>query len=411
MKKIKTGFMACLLILSLLATGCQKLPDVGSAEITPSEWQLILDSSKSTTLNVYTDMTDSASKAWFESVMVPYMKETLGVDVRLNALNTNAMLAKLKGEKTNEISMGTADMLILSKKGFKAFKSANVLYGPFSNKLPNAATNQSADSYENSWCDGVTTENMATNLGKNQLVFYYDEDKTPTPPTTLNDLKTYIKAHPGKFAIPSLDTQEGQAFVNTLAASLCDQKKLYETNMTPDQMNQFYAPVAAFLNEIRPSLYTQAKTPIRSAVEMDKLFMSGTIDFSLSLDQNKAVKMIKENKFPDGAKAYILSSGTSGFNFYGAIPFNSANKSGAMAVLNEMLSGTIQGNKYDSKNWGNLPSVDPMKMDKESSALITKVVVKRSALKESDLSAARLPQVPSDKAYQLVVFLKGLGYQ
>lgn len=411
MKRMKTVFVAFVLIIGLLATGCQKLPDVGSAEITPNEWQLILDSSKNTTLNVYLDMTDSASKAWLESVMVPYMKDALGVEVRLNALNTTNMIATLKNQKTNEISMGSADMLLLSKRGFNQLKAAGVLYGPFTNKLPNAANNQSADSYENSWFDGAKIENTAVNLGKNQLVFYYDEDKMPTPPTTLNDLKNYIKANPGKFVLPSLDTQEGQAFVYTLAASLCDQKKLYETTMTPAQLNQFFAPVVAFLNEIKPALYMQGANPPRNIAEVDKLFMAGTVDFSVSLDQNKAVRMIKENKFPDGAKAYVLSSGTTGFNFYGVIPFNSANKSGAMAVLNEMLSGTIQGSKYDSKNWGNLPSVDPMKMDKDSSALITKVIVKRSGLKESDLSAARLPQVPNDKAYQLIVFLKGLGYQ
>lgn len=395
----------------LALTGCQKLPEVGTAEITPAEWQLILESSQKTTLNLYTDLSSTTALNWLKTSMVPHMEEALGVRVNIITLNLGELKEKLKNEKINEVTIGSADLLIMSKTGFKQLKEGGLLYGPFSNKLPNAAMNQASDSYENANFDGVATEHMAVALGKNQLVLFYDEDQMETPPQTLSEFKAYINANPGKVALPSLDSQEGQVFVQTLAASLCDQKQLYEKTLTPAQMNALFGPVAGFLNEVKPNLYNQGQTPPANATEMDKLFKAGQISFSMSMDQNRAVTMTKEEKMPDGAKASVLASGTTGIVYYGLIPFNSANKSGAMAVLNEWLSGEIQGNKYDPKNWGDLPSVDPMRMEKTESEKITKVVVKRSALKEADLSAARLPQVPSDKAYQLIVYLKGLGFK
>lgn len=407
-KKIK--WLAICLVAALGMTACAPLPEVGTADVSPSEWQLMLDSSKNTTLNVYHDYTDPVAKAWMESSMVPYMETTLGVKVILNTLNYSELLATLKDEKLNEISLGKADLIILTKKGFADLKNAEVLYGPFTNKLPNSAMNQVAESYENTWVDGTSIDNMAVQLGKNQLVLFYDEDTLEQPPASLSDLKAYIKANPGKFTFPSLDTSEGQAFVNTLAATLCDQKKLYETNLKPAELNALFSPVAAFLKEIKPYMYMEGKSRPKDVSELDKLFKGGEVAFSMSLNQNKVNQMVKDEKFPDGAKAYVLSSGTTGFGQYAVIPFNSSNKSGAMTVLNELLSGEMQGDKYDSKNWGNLPSVDPMKMEKTEADKILKITVKRTAVKEADLSAARLPQVPNDKAYQLVVFLKGMGY-
>lgn len=389
-----------------LLTGCTKPPEVGTADVTPSEWQLILDSSEKTTINVYHDYTDQTAKTWLDVVMVPYIEETLGVKIVLNTLDYNGLLAKLKDEKMNEIDSGSADIVLLTKKGFGQLKDAGVLYGPFANKLPNAAMNQVSDSYETTWLDGKPIDDMAVQLGKNQLVFFYNEDIMEKPPGSLSELKDYIKANPEKFTFPSLDTAEGQAFVNTLAASLCDQKKLYETNLSVEQQKALFAPVAAFLKEIRPYMWSGGNGLPKSTVEMDRLFKEGQISFSMSLDQNKAPAMIKEEKMPDGAKAFVLNSGTTGFGQYAVIPFNSMNKSGAMAMINELLGGPMQGSKYNPKNWGNLPSVDPMKMEKTMSTEITKATVKRNSLKESDLSAVRLPQVPSDKAYQLVVYLK-----
>lgn len=411
MKINKTKWIGLGLALMLTLTGCQKLPEVGTAEITPAEWQLILESTQKTNLNLYTDLSNTMALSWLKSNMVPHMETTLGVKINVITLNFAELRDKLKAEKTNEVTIGSADLLVMSKTGFKQLKEAGLLYGPYSNKLPNAAMNQASDSYENANFDGTTSDHLAVALGKNQLVLFYDEDQMETPPQTLSEFKAYIQANPGKVALPSLDSQEGQAFVQTLAASLCDQKMLYEKTLDAAQMNALFAPVGNFLKDIKPNLYAQGQTPPANATELDKLFKAGQVSFSMSMDQNRATTMTKEEKMPDGAKALVLSSGTTGTVYYGLIPFNSANKSGAMAVLNEWLSGEVQGDKYDPKNWGDLPSVDPMRMEKTESEKITKIVVKRSALKEADLSAARLPQLPNDKAYQLIVYLKGLGYK
>lgn len=405
MKKKLMWLMLLLGTLTMLSA-CKELPNVGSAEVTPNEWQLILDSSKKTTLNVYHDYKDKLATTWMDTVMVPYMEEQLGVKVILNPLNVDEYLKKLKNEKVNEVAIGNADLFILTESGFAKLKDAGVLYGPFKNKLPNVSLNQVGESYELSWLDGKPIDNLAVQIGKNQLTLFFDEDQMETPPLTIQELRTYVKANPGKFTFPSLSTPEGKAFVATLAASLCDQKKLYEGKLSVADQERLYAPVLTYLRDIQPAMWMQGKQLPKSTTEMDTLFKGGQIAFSMGLNQNWATTMIKEEKYPDGAKAFIFTTGTTGYGQYVAIPFNSANKSGAMAVVNELLGGEMQGSKYNPKSWGNLPSVDPMKMEKTESAKITKAGVKRNALKEEELAAARLPQVPSDKLTVLVNYLK-----
>ncbi len=404
---IKKAKWALLLLGTMaLLTACQELPDVGTADVTPNEWQLILDSSEKTTLNVYHDYKDKLATTWMETIMIPHMEETLGVKVVLSPLDVNTYLNQLKTEKVNEVAIGSADLLILTQSGFAKLKDANVLYGPFQNKLPNVSLNQVGESYEMTWLDGKPIDDLAVQIGKNQLTLFYDENVMEEPPLSVQELRTYIKDNPGKFTFPSMSTPEGKAFVGTLAATLCDQKKLYESNLSAADQAKLFAPVATYLKDIQPFMWMQGKQLPKTTLEMDQLFKSGQIGFSMSLNQNWATNMIKEEKYPDGAKAFILSTGTTGYGQYAVIPFNSANKSGAMAVVNEILSGEMQGSKYNPKNWGNLPSVDPMKMEKTESAKVTKVTVKRNALKEEDLAAARLPQIPSDKMTQLVSYLK-----
>lgn len=405
MKK-KVIWLALLIGTLTMLTACKELPEVGSADVTPNEWQLILDSSEKTTLNVYHDYKDKLAITWMDSIMTPYVQEQLGIKVVLNPLNVDEYLKKLKTEKINEVAIGNADLFILTESGFAKLKDAGVLYGPFKNKLPNVSLNQVGESYEMMWLDGKPIDNLAVQIGKNQLTLFFDEDVMEVPPMTVQELRKYAKDNPGKFTFPSLSTPEGKAFVGTLAATLCDQKKLYETNLSAADQAKLFAPVLTYLKDVQPSMWMQGKQLPKTIPEMDQLFKSGQIGFSMGLNQNWATNMIKEEKFPDGAKAFVLSTGTTGYGQYAAIPFNSANKSGAMAMVNTLLSGEMQGSKYNPKNWGNLPSVDPMKMEKTESAKITKVSVKRNALKEEELAAARLPQIPSDKLTQLVSYLK-----
>lgn len=405
MKK-KVIWLALLIGTLTMLTACKELPEVGSADVTPNEWQLILDSSEKTTLNVYHDYKDKLAITWMDSIMTPYVQEQLGIKVVLNPLNVDEYLKKLKTEKINEVAIGNADLFILTESGFAKLKDAGVLYGPFKNKLPNVSLNQVGESYELTWLDGKTIDNLAVQIGKNQLTLFFDEDVMEVPPGTVQELRKYAKDNPGKFTFPSLSTAEGKAFVGTLAATLCDQKKLYETNLSAADQAKLFAPVLTYLKDLQPSMWMQGRQLPKTTTEMDQLFKSGQIGFSMNLNQNWATNMIKEEKFPDGAKAFVLSTGTTGYGQYAAIPFNSANKSGAMAMVNILLGGEMQGSKYNPKNWGNLPSVDPMKMEKTESASITKVSVKRNALKEEDLAAARLPQIPSDKLNQLVSYLK-----
>lgn len=408
----KLQFIGLIICIAGLFIGCQRLPDVGTADITAQEWQMMLDSTKKSSLNIYYDYNDQRALEWLSKVVNPYIEELYSLNITLTPLDLKTAYAQLKDDKINERATGQYDLFLINNDGFKKLKSAGLLYGPYVSKLPNVSFNQVQEAYEFNYYDGTTTENQAALIGKTQLIMVFNEDKLEKAPKTLADLKTYLEANSGKFAIPSLDSKEGRAFVNTVALTLCDNKKLYDTTLSQAELVKVLSPAIQYFKALKPNLYMQGQEFPRTVEDLDRLFKDESVHFSMTFDPNKAVTASKDEKYPDAAKSFVFTTGTTGYCQYAVIPFNSSNKSGAMVFINELLGSELQSSMYNPKNWGNLPSVDPIKMPDGTGDKITKMAFKRSALKFNELTSVRIPQLPLERERQIKAILKEtLGYK
>lgn len=402
----KNSLLGLILCIAVLFSGCQKLPDVGTAEITPQEWKLMLDSSKNSTLNIYYDYSDPKAIEWLSKVVKPYIKDLYGLEITLTPLNLTTALTELKDDKLNERNTGQYDLFLLNKPGFKKLKNAGVLYSPYVSKLPNVSFNQVKEAYDFNNFDGASTENMAAYIGRNQLIMVYNEDKIDKAPKSLQELAEYIDSNSGSFTIPSLNSREGRAFIDTVALTLCDQKKLLNLKLTKPELKQALMPAIEFLKDMKPNLYSRGNIFPKNMEEMDRLFREETIYFSMTFDPNRAVTAVKEEKYPDSPKSFVFSGGTTGYGQYAVIPFNSSNKSGAMVFINELLGAELQASMYNPKNWGNLPSVDPVKMPDKSGDAITGMIFKRAGIKYNEMSQTQLAQLPFEREQMIIQIIR-----
>jgi putative spermidine/putrescine transport system substrate-binding protein len=103
---------------------------------------------------------------------------------------------------------------------------------------------------------------------------------------------------------------------------------------------------------------------------------------------------IDEEVYPEGAKSFVFETGSMVDTFYGCIPINAANKSGALIAINELLSVSTQINKYDPSNWGNLPVLSLNLLSEENLEAFDKVSIKRSTLSVQDLQPVGIYEYP-----------------
>ncbi|NBO65451.1 MAG: extracellular solute-binding protein [Acidobacteria bacterium] len=92
------------------------------------------------------------------------------------------------------------------------------------------------------------------------------------------------------------------------------------------------------LRDLRPFLWRRGETYPASPRELDRLFVNGEVDFSMSYGPSFASERIARGEFPPTIRTFVFRSGTLSNYSYLAIPFNAANPAGAMVVINHLMS-------------------------------------------------------------------------
>ena len=85
----------------------------------------------------------------------------------------------------------------------------------------------------------------------------------------------------------------------------------------------------------------------------------------MSFNPAEAAAAIASGALPDTARVYVLERGTIGNTSFVAIPFNAANKEGAMVVANVLLEPATQARAQDPKVMGNFTVLDLSKLSPE----------------------------------------------
>ncbi|MDO0824957.1 ABC transporter substrate-binding protein [Desulfosporosinus nitroreducens] len=396
MKKL----LIVLLTLSVLLTGCSSnssAPAQDQANKNPlnSDWTSIQSEAKGTTVNFYMWGGDDRINTWVDTVVANSMKKDYGIIVNRVPMGPDEYLNKLIGEKQANKQEGSIDMVWINGENFRTARQANLLWGPFADKVPNYQkyVDKTAPDIANDF--GFPVEGYEVPYGKAQFVFAYDTAKVNNPPKSSLELLEWVKEHPGRFTYPELPDFTGSVFVRNLMYELCGgyQAFPYTEQVNKETLNKQLQPLWDYFGAIKGYLWRQGKTYPSSVAALDQLFADGEVDITMTYNPAIFSGRIEQGLLPDTVRTSVWNNGTIGNTHFLAIPFNAANKNGALVLADFMLSPEAQLSKYEPKNWGDLMALDLNKLDPQLIQELKGINPGIATLSTEELQTHRLPEI------------------
>lgn len=380
------------ILAGFLFLGCEGQKE--TVNIEDLTWQEILAEAKGTNVQFYGWGGDPAINDWINGYLADRMMNKYDITLEWVPMNIDEILNKLQGEKQGN-AQGTADMVWINGENFFTAKTNDLLYGSFTNKLPNFNQYIDSDDVEVKFDFGYPTEGYEAPYGKAQFVMIYDQEQTPAPPRSHQELLAYAKAHPGEITFPAPPDFTGSAFIRNIIYDIVGHEQFIEMEAKEDLVRDAIAPAIEYFKELKPYLWREGETYPATLAQLENMYADGEVRMVMAYNSNLVSQRISSGLYPDTSTSVIFEDGTIGNGHFIGIPFNSPNKIGAMVVINEILSPEVQASKYDPANWGDLPVLDNDKLSKEEQAIFEKVELGKGALPQDILLENRLPEVPA----------------
>ena len=389
MKKFIALLLAAVMVLTLFGCGAKKQ----EIDLQNASWEEILEAAKGTTVTFYGWGGDENRNNWLNTTVAQYVKENYDITLEVVGMNIDDILAKLSGEKMAGSSKGSIDMIWINGENFYSAKDNGLLWGPFTDKLPNMAGYIDLNDPEtlNDFC--MSIDGYEAPYAKAQMVMYADTAVTPDLPTSAAELMEFAKANPGKVTYPALPDFTGSAFVRNIIYELCGWEQFQTMEADYDTVKAAIEPALEYLRQLNPYLWNEGKTFPESSTTVDAMFADGELVMSMSYGPFSVSTGIDKGIYTETTQTFVFENGTIGNTNYMAIGFNSPNKAGAMVVINAIISGEIQLTQYAQLR--ELPVVATEKLSVKELAAFDAVDLGKGVLSQAELLAHRLPEMPA----------------
>lgn len=290
----------------------------------------------SQTIQVYISADTNIQDLWVKSLVPAFKAQYPGYDVNVTF--------DLHGDHDAQETAKITAAAVLHKNpgvdlidgGFvTTLGAAGLLYRPTPGLLPNIKdVNKTV----------LTAGKGGIPYRGSSVLLAYNSKNVPTPPKTLDELLTWIKANPGKFTYnaPS-GGGSGYSFVQTVVdkyLSDSDRKTLVQV-AAPD-LESKWAQGLETLRQLNKYTYGQNGTYPANNAETLKDLATGLVDMG-SVWSDQFASAIKAGTMPSNIKVAQISnpSFTGGASYLG-IPNSSLNKVGARLLANWVLSPAAQ---------------------------------------------------------------------
>jgi putative spermidine/putrescine transport system substrate-binding protein len=331
--------MSCLLTLA----GCTNNKSSSSQLTFPADqfsarkWEEIAVLARGSTVNFGMWAGDEARNRYFQGPVAEIIKQKYDITLRV-VPNSDVAEAvnKLLNEKTaGRASGGSVDFIWINGENFRTAKQAGVLWGPFAESLPNI---RYFDEQARQRDFGTPIEGLEAPYLRAQFVMAYDTARVSEPPRSLEKLREWIKAHPGRFTYPAPPDFTGSVFIRHLLLHLSGDAKKLANGFDELLYQKASAATIEYLNDIKPYLWRKGETYPATPKEFDRLFANNELDFSMNYGPSFASERIARGEFPPTTRTFVFDSGTIGNYSFLGIPFNASNVAGALVVINHLMS-------------------------------------------------------------------------
>lgn len=367
-----------------------------SDQILQQDFSKTLEMAKGTTVTFYGWGGSDKINSWLDGYVTDQLKKEYDITLKRVGMNIDEILNLLLNEKQAKKQEGNIDIIWINGENFYTAKKQGLLFGPFTEKLPNFQKYVDGDSPDIKMDFGLETEGFESPYGKAQFVFAFNSTYLNKFPSGAQELLAFAKEHPGKLTYPAPPDFTGSCFVRNVVCDLVDYSQFMSMPADEETVKKAIQPALDYLKELKPYLWKEGKTYPAEAPKLDQMYADGQLWMTMSYNPNDAQGKIENGSFPETTRTAIWESGTIGNTHFLAIAQNAPNKKGAMAVINFILSPQVQVSKYDPKTWGDLPVLDQSKLSESERKMFQEVPLGEAILPSEQLLEKRIPEMPAN---------------
>lgn len=391
MKKILALLLAFVMVFSLTACGNKGTANDNLAD---ASWDEIVEQAKGTTVTFYGWGGDENRNNWLNTTVSGYLKDNYDITLNVVGMDINDILAKLTADKEAGEDGGSIDMIWINGENFYSAKENGLLYGPFTDKLPNMEKYIDTEDSEtlNDFCKPI--DGYEAPYSKAQLVLFNDSSVTKETPANTDELLEFCKANKGKVTYPALPDFTGSAFVRNVIYDICGYEQFQDMKADKETVKKAIEPAIEYLKSLNPYLWNEGKTFPDAVTTLDAMFQDGEVVMDMSYEPFQVAKGIDDGSLKDTTQTFIFDKGSIGNTNYMAIAFDSPNKAGALVAINAIISADLQKTQYGVLK--TLPVVCQDKLSEEEKTAFENVSIGKGVLSQAELLSHRLPEMPAD---------------
>lgn len=396
-KRVLTAFLAAAMTFSLAACGSGS-GDSSSQEqngsVDDMTFDEMVEAAEGTTVTFYGWGGDEKLNDWLDNKFAPVMKEKYDITMERVPMDIDQVLSQLSGEIEGGEEDGSIDMIWINGENFQSAKENNMLYGPFTDKLPNFNDYVDAESEDVTLDFAYPVEGYEAPYGKAQVVMIADTAVTPDVPKSAEALEEFVKKYPGKVTYPALPDFTGSAFVRNIIYEICGYEQFLDMEADKETVREAVEPAMEYLRGLNPYLWNEGKTFPDSSTTLDNMFADGEVVLNMTYDAYATALNIESGTYTATTETFQFDKGTIGNTNFMAVAANSGNKAGAMVAINEMLSPEIQADRYEQLRV--IPVLDNSKLSEEQKAAFDAVDLGEGVIPQDELLSKRLPEMPAE---------------
>ena len=271
---------------------------------------------------------------------------------------TRVVAEKAAGRNDN----GAVDLVWINGPNFLAMKEQGLLFGPFAARLPNFARIDTLNKRSNIIDFTVPVDGYASPWRMAKLVFVYDSARVTDVPASIPGMLEWAKKHPGRLTHPGVRNFLGSTFLKQALAELVPDAALLQKPATDANFAAVTAPLWAWYEQLKPLLWRQGRQFPETGPAQRQLLNDNEIDILISFNPAEAAVASSAGQLPDSVRTFVMKRGSIGNTSFVAIPYNAANKEGAMLVANFLLEPATQAHAQDIRQLGNFSVLDTAKL-------------------------------------------------
>lgn len=402
-RKVLLLILSGLLIFNLVGCNTNKAEQgvveqeqVNEGNILDKDFEELLEAARGTTVTFYGWGGSQQTNSWIDGYLSENVKKDYDITVKRVGMNIDEILNSLLNEKQLNVENGNIDVVWINGENFFTAKKNNLLFGPFTDKLPNFNQYIDKDSPDVKYDFGYPVEGYEAPYGKAQMVMVYDSEKIDKTPVDYKELLEWAKKNPGKFTYPALPDFTGSAFVRNIICDIVGYEQFMNMEADEETVRKAIEPAIEYLKELKPYLWKEGKTYPGDAPLLDNMYADGEVWMTMTYNPNAASGKIATGEYKDSTRTFVFDKGTIGNTHFLAIPFNAPNKPGAMALINYILNVESQATKYEPATWGDLPVLDNDKLSQEEKVRFESIELGIATLPQDILLEHRIPEMPAD---------------